>query len=342
MAAYKAAQCASFIRSPGKRITAVLLYGPEAALVAERARELAQNIAAGEDGEVEIIRLDDNDFSQNPDRLAIELQTLSMFAAKRIVRVRAERRLRAEDLEELLAGNLAATLIVEAGNLRPSAKLRKIFEKSGRAAALPCYANDDGRDVAPIIERELAANRVRISGEARSYLIARLGGELASARSECAKLATYAGAGGEVSIADIDAVIIDMGAGMADALAAATADGRTREALRQLDNLIAGGQGTQGALAALGRHFQRLHRACALVESGVPAKTAIGKFKPPLHFKLAGALVAQCRKWSRDGAARALRHIHDATRRTRLNPALDAELTQRLLIVLSRGKSITH
>lgn len=338
MVAYKAAQCASFVRSPDKRIMAVLVYGPEAALVAERARELTQNIAARDDSEVEIIRLDDNDFSQNPDRLAIELQTLSMFAARRIVRVKAERRLQAEDLETLFAGDLAATLIVEAGNLRPSSKLRKIFEASDRAAALPCYADGAGRDVAPVIERELAANSVRISGEARVYLMSRLGGDLASARSECAKLATYAGAGNEVSIADIDAVIGDMGAGMADALATATAGGRTRDALRQLDKLIAGGQGTQGALAALSRHFQRLHRACALVESGVPAKTAIGKFKPPLQFKLRDALVAQCRKWSRNGAAHALYHIHDATRRTRLNPALDAELTQRLLIVLSRGK----
>ena len=337
MVAYKAAQCASFIRSPDKRITSALIYGPEAALVAERARELARNISNMEQPEAEIIRLDDNDLSQNPDRLAIELQTRSMFAARRIVRIRAERRLRPEVLEELIAGDLAATLIVEAGNLRPSSKLRKIFETSERAAALPCYAGTGGRDVAPLIESELSANGVRITREARAYLMSRLESEQAMARSECAKLATYAGAGGEVSIEDIDTVIGDMGAGMSDALASATAAGRTRDALRHLDNLIASGQGTQAALAALSRHFQRLHRLCALIESGDPAKTAVSKFKPPLHFKLRDALLAHCRDWSGKTASRALRQIQDATRLTRLTPVLDAELTERLLITLSRG-----
>ncbi|MFQ5626360.1 MAG: DNA polymerase III subunit delta, partial [Methyloligellaceae bacterium] len=322
MVAYKAAQCASFIRSPDKRITSALIYGPEAALVAERARELARNIAALEQPEAEIIRLDDNDLTANPDRLAIELQTRSMFAARRIVRIKAERRLRPEALEELIAGDLAATLIVEAGNLRPSSKLRKIFETNARAAALPCYAGAGGSDVAPLIERELSATGARITREARAYLMSRLAGEQAVARSECAKLATYAGAGGEVSIEDIDAVIGELGSGMADALARATAEGRTRDALRHLDNLIASGQGTQTALAALSRHYQRLHRLCALIESGDPAKTAISKFKPPLHFKLRDALLAHCRDWSRNTASRALRQIQDATRLTRLTPAL--------------------
>jgi len=336
MVAYKAAQCASFIRAPDKRITSVLIYGPEAALVAERARELTRNIVARDESETEIIRLDDTDLSQNPDRLAIELQTCSMFAARRIVRVKAERRLKPEDVGDLITGDVSATLIVEAGNLRPTSKLRKIFETSDRAAALPCYAGTDARDLAPLIESEFAANGVRISGEARAHLLSRLSGEQAMARSECAKLATYAGSGGEVSIEDIDAVIGDLGAGMTDALASATAEGRTRDALRHLDKLIASGQSTQAALAALSRHFQRLHRLCALIESGDPANAAMSKFKPPLHFKLRDALLAQCRKWSRNSASRALRQIQIATRRTRLTPALDAQLTERLLIGLSR------
>lgn len=335
MVAYKAAQCASFIRSPDKKIAAVLLYGPEASLVAERARELARNIAGMEQPEAEIIRLDDNDLSHNPDRLAIELQTRSMFAERRIVLVRAERRLKPDAVSELISGPLAATLIVEAGNLRPASRLRKIFETSERAAALPCYG-DPARDLGPLIDRELGANAVRIGGEARARLASRLGGDLAMARSECAKLATYAGPGGEVGVEDIDAVIGDMGAGMADALAAATAEGRTRDALRHLDRLIAGGQSTQVALSALGRHFQRLHRLCASIEAGEPARTAIAKFRPPVHFKQRDALLAQGAKWSGNAASRALMLIQKATRATRRTPVLDAALTERLLIVLSR------
>lgn len=335
MVAFKAAQSASFIRSPGNTFPAMLVYGPEATLVAERARELARNIASQEQGEAEIIRLDDNDLSRDPDRLAIELQTRSMFAERRIVLVRAERRLRPEDVLELISGDLAASLIVEAGNLRPASKLRKIFEAGKYAAALPCYG-DPARDMAPLIESELGANNIAIAGEARAYLKSRLGGDLAMARSECAKLATYAGKGGEVRIEDIDAVIGNMDAGRIDALAAAAAEGRTRDALRHLDNLIAGGQSTQAALSALGRHFQRLHRLCAATEAGSPAATVLAKFRPPVHFKQRDALLAQGRNWSAKAASRALTLIQEATRVSRRTPVLDTALTERLLIVLSR------
>ena len=335
MVAYKAAQSASFIRSPDARIAAALVYGPEASLVAERARELARNIAGMEQSEAEIIRLDDNDLSQDPDRLAVELQTRSMFAERRIVLVRAERRLKPEAVAELISGALAATLIVEAGNLRPTSKMRKLFESSEGAAALPCYS-DAARDMGPLIDAELGEGNVRISREARSYLTNRLGSDLGTARSECAKLATFAGAGGEVGIEDIDAVVGDMGAGMVDALAAATADGRTRDALRHLDALVASGQGTQGALSALGRHFRRLHRLCASVEAGESATRAIAKFRPPVHFKQRDVLLAQARKWSGAAASRAVSLVQDATRATRRTPLLDTALTERLLIVLSR------
>ncbi len=335
MVAYKAARSASFIRSPDRKISAALLYGPEASLVAERARELARNIAGQEKGEAEIIRFDDNDLAQDPGRLAIELQTRSMFTERRIVLVRAPQRLKPEAVEELISGPLAATLIVEAGNLRPSSKLRKIFEAGKLAAALPCYS-DAARDMGPLIDAELNANNVSISREARSYLANRLGDDLGTARPECAKLATYAGTGGEIGIADIDAVVGDLGAGRVDALAAATAEGRMRDALRHLDALVASGQGTQVALSALGRHFQRLHRLCAAIEAGESASRAIAKFRPPVHFKQRDALLAQARKWSGRAAARALTLVQDATRATRRTPVLDTALTERLLIVLGR------
>ncbi len=340
MVAFKAAQSASFIKSPQARFVAALVYGPEASLVSERARELARAFANAEQPEAELIRIDDRELAENPDRLAIELQTLSMFTERRVVHVKAERRLKPDALKKLIAGNLAATLIVEAGNLRPSSPLRKLFETSDRAAALPCYA-DPARDLGPLIESVLAKNRVRISREARSYLINRLGTDLGQARGECTKLATYVGLDAEIAIEDIDAIIGDIGAGLVDALVSAAAEGNTREALSQLDALIASGQSTHSALAALSRYFQRLHRLCAAVEAGEQASSAISKFRPPLHFKQRDTLLALSRNWSKRAAANALQRVQVTMRATRVTPGLDAELTERLLIAISCRKTIS-
>ncbi|MHA1164116.1 MAG: DNA polymerase III subunit delta [Alphaproteobacteria bacterium] len=338
MVAFKAAQAASFIASPQTRFIAALVYGPEASLVSERARQLAVTLAGSQEPLAEIIRIDDKDLADNPDVLGNELQMQSMFAERRIVHLRAERRTRPELLKELLGGELSAYLIVEAGNLRPTSPLRKLFEASERTVALPCYS-DPARDMAPLITSVLSSHGVSISGDARSHLLSRLGSDVALARSEITKLATYTGKDAQITVEDIDAIIGDMGAGVLDTLAMATADGKTGEALKNLDSLIAGGQSPHSALAALSRHFQRLHRLCAAIEAGEPAKAAMTKLRPPVHFKQQGALIAQSRKWSRAAASRALRQVQNATRATRTNTGLDHQMTERLLIVLSRSTS---
>lgn len=333
MVAYKAAQAASFIRKPAADCIAALVYGPEASLVAERARELTKNLAGGQEPAAEVLRLDDRDLSENPDLVAIELQTQSLFATRRIIHVKGERRLKPERLKELFAGNLDAQLVIEAGNLRPSSPIRKLFEAGKHIAALPCYS-DPARDIAPVIDAELQDGGVRISRETRTYLLSRLGKDSSIARSECRKLALYAGQGNEISIEDIDAVVGDVGAGLVDILAGAVADGRTDSALAQFDALIASGQGAYTALAALSRHFQRLHQVCAAIEAGKPAKSAVSGFRPPLHFKMQDTLLANARKWSEAGASRALRRVNDAVQATRLTPRLETELTERLMMQL--------
>lgn len=333
MVAYKAAQATSFFRKPDANCVAALVYGPETSLVAERARALTGALARREEPEAEVIRIDDRDLAEEPDRLAIELQTKSLFAARRVIHVKGERRLSVERLKELLEGELDALLVIEAGNLKPSSPIRKLFEAGKRSAALPCYS-DPARDMGPLIDAELETAGVTISRDVRAYLITRLGSDLGVARSECAKLATFVGPGNDVISEDVDTVIGDVSAGLADTLAIAVADGRPAVALRQLDALLASGQNPHTALAALNRHFQRLHRVCGAVETGKPAKSAVSGFRPPLHFKLQDSLLAHVRKWSQDGAAQALQQVNEAMRRTRLTPRLETELTERLLIAL--------
>ncbi len=334
MVALKAAQTLSFIEKPDPSFLAALVYGPEPALVAERAGDLTRGFAKLSEPAAEVVRLDDRDLAEDPDRLAVELQTLSMFAERRVVHVKAERRLKPEDLAVLIDAGLAATLIVEAGNLRPSSKLRKLFETNKQAVALPCYANP-GKDITRVIARELGARNLQVSGDVRAYLESRLGADAALARTECAKLATYAGDGGSITAEDVNAIVGDLGAGMLDSLTAAVAEGKTRAALAQLDALLAGGAAPAMVLAGLSRHFQRLHRLCAAVEAGETASHAAGQFRPPLHFRQRDALLLHARKWSERTAAHALSRVQETTRDTRTTPALERELTSHLIVELS-------
>ena len=139
MVAIKAQQAASFVKSMEPRIVAVLVFGEDAGLVSERARLTANAFAARSKPPGELLRIEDSDLDGDADRIHTELKTVSMFGGARVVRTSASRKINAAFLKPLLEpGAMTGALVVEAGGLRPDEALRKLFEASSIAAALPC------------------------------------------------------------------------------------------------------------------------------------------------------------------------------------------------------------
>lgn len=335
MVAFKASQLTSFLKSPDPRVRAALLYGPDAAQVADHATALAQRLLSGCEPDGEMVRISDRDLSDEPGRLATEARTMSMFSASKVIRVSAGKHFPIADLETLLGTELDSWIVVEAGNLRKTAKLRKIFEASDQAAALPCYELS-ARDMRAFIDAELEGLGVSIAADARQHLVSLFAGNQARARTQLAKLALFTGEGGRAELGDVDAVIGDVAQAAFDDLSTAVCGGRAKEALRQLDRLVAGGQGAQGAIAALERHFHKLHRVCSAVEGGDSMRSALAVFRPPLHFRQRDALEAQTRNWSRARTAKAIDLIGKAALSARQRPDLEQLFAERLVLVLSR------
>jgi DNA polymerase-3 subunit delta len=258
MVAYKSSAVASFLKSPEPSCRAVLLYGPDAGLVAERASDLAATFARRAAGETEIVRLDDRDLAEDPARIEVELRTRPMFAASQVVRVIAGASLDVPSLKALLAAPFDNALIIEAGNLRPDSGLRKVFETNRSAAALPCYG--DERTLAALIDAALAEAGLHIDRETRTYLMTRLGADQALSRSEVTKLALYAKGAREVTPEDIEAIVGDAAETALETFVYAASGGDPAEALREMQRLAASGTESQSALTALGRHFTQLQR----------------------------------------------------------------------------------
>src|SRR5450631_3637358 len=115
----KAAQADRFLKAPPRDLAAVLFYGTDPGLVSERAASFAKMLVSDPTSPNEIIRIDDADLAGDPDRLGVEMRTIPMFGGRKIVRLRAEARLRPELVADLLDGGpLAGVLLVEAGNLK--------------------------------------------------------------------------------------------------------------------------------------------------------------------------------------------------------------------------------
>jgi DNA polymerase-3 subunit delta len=333
MAAYKASAVASFVKAPTPGCRAVLVYGPDAGLVAERATALAQVFARRGQGQTEIVRLDDRDLGEDPARLEVELRTAPMFAAQSVIRVTAGPKLDATYLKALLATEFDNPLIVEAGNLRPDSGLRRLFESHKSAAALPCYGDD--RALAGLIDAELAAAGLSIDRETRDYLMTRLGADQALSRSEVVKLALYAQGAGRVSHEDIEAIVGDAAETALENFVYAASGGDAKAALSELQRLAAAGTDQSAALSALGRHFIQLHRVASAMSSGASLEQSVKSLRPRPHFKREPLFLAHCKRWGTARLARALPLIQEAVRRTRRSPELEGAFAERLVLTIT-------
>jgi DNA polymerase-3 subunit delta len=308
----------------------VLVYGPDAGLVAERAGALAQMFARRSGGQTEVVRLDDRDLGEDPARLEVELRTAPMFAARSVIRVTAGPKLDPTSLKALLATEFDNPLIVEAGNLRPDSGLRKLFESHKTAAALPCYG--DASTLSRLIDAELAEAGLSIDRETRDYLMTRLGADQALSRSEVVKLALYAQGAGRVDHEDIDAIVGDAAETALENFVYAASGGDARAALSELQRLAAAGTDKAAALSALGRHFTQLHRVASATGS---IDQTVKSLRPRPHFKREPVFLAHCKRWGAARLARTLPLIQEAVRRTRRSPELESAFAERLVLTIT-------
>jgi DNA polymerase-3 subunit delta len=337
MVAVKAHQANAFLKSPDPKLSAMLFFGSDVGLIAERAALLARTLAARDDPPGEIVRLDDSDLDSDPDRLAIELMTMPMFGGRKIVRASAGRRVNAGTLRPLLvdAPPLAGLLIVEAGNLKPDEGLRPLFEKSSSAAAIACYG-DEAHDLEAMIRQILDANGMKMTADARDLLVARLGADRALSRGEVEKLVLYAHGKAEIDSDDVEAIVGDASEQSMDRIITAAASGDARRAVAEYTRSVAAGESAQGIILATQRYVHRLHRTRAAIDQGRSLDDALRALRPPLHFRQKDVFAAQLRQWSTPRLDQALVAIAAIAKSARLTSALEDTLAERLLLTVAK------
>jgi len=333
--AIKAQQGERFANAPDASVVAVLVHGPDTGLVSERARAVATAFAKREGGDAEVIRIEETDLDGDPDRLVVELKTIPMFGGGKVVRTTAGRKINAAMFKDLFAGGApTAGLICEAGNLKASDALRKLFESTPWAAAVPCYA-DGERDLAGLVRDMIQNAGLTINKDASDVLTARLGADRALSRGEIEKLILYCAGRTTVTIEDIEAIVGDATDAGLEQIAVSAASGEPGEVVTEFDRAVSAGENPQAIILVALRYFQRLHRVRATIDAGKSADEALRSLRPPLHFKLRGAVTAQCRMWTTASLAEALQRINDTAQQARLNGSMDAILAERVLFNLA-------
>lgn len=112
----------------------------------------------------------------------------------------------------------------------------------------------------------------RLESAAAQMLIDRMGSNPLRLRNELERLSLWAGEGGEVGVADLDAMIADTSETAAWALSDALLDRDPAHALRAAESLVAQGENVTGLIYNLASRLRKACAAAAQIDAGVPAK----------------------------------------------------------------------
>src|SRR5215472_18970158 len=209
MVALRGKEIDSYLARPDPSRPIVLLYGPDAGLVRERADALIASAIDDPNDPFSLVKLDGDELSAEPSRLVEEAMTVPLFGGRRAIRVRAGSRSFASGVDTLAEVPVKdCRIVIEAGELRPESPLRKACERARTAVAIGCYP-DGERDLARLIDDELRLASLRIAPDARAVLMSLLGGDRQASRNELRKLTLYAHGKGEVTLEDVMTVVSD-------------------------------------------------------------------------------------------------------------------------------------
>jgi DNA polymerase-3 subunit delta len=336
MVALKNPQIESFVARPDAARPVVLIYGPDAGLVRERADAVIAASVDDVNDPFALARLEGDALAAEPSRLVEEALTVPLFGGRRAVSVKVSGRANiVHALETLLAAPPPdCRVVIEAGDLRRNAPLRTLCERAKNAVAIPCYADDD-RALARLVDDELRAADLTIDPAARAALVSLIGGDRLASRNELRKLALYAHGKGRVTLDDIDAVVGDASARGVDGVVDAAFAGRKDDVETEFAKERAAGTHPNTIVSGALRHVALLHRLRLAVEDGAPPDRAIETAVPPIFFRRRASVEAALRLWTAARLLRAMDQLANATLDLRRQPALAGAIAQRALLAIA-------
>jgi DNA polymerase III subunit delta len=325
----------AFLAKPDPGRPIILLYGPDAGLVRERADALLASAVDDPNDPFSLVRLDGDELSAEPSRLVDEALTVPLFGGRRAIRVRAGSRSFASGVETLAEVPLKdCRIVIEAGDLRAESPLRKACERAKTAVAIGCYP-DTERDLAKLIDDELRVANLKITPDARASLMALLGGDRQASRNELRKLTLFANGEGEVTLDHVMAVVADASELKLDPIVDGAFAGKPELVESEFAKAMVAGTYPGVIISAAQRQAAWLHKSALAIAEGTPAASLLESGYPRVHFSRKPMVEVALRNFSPPRLVAIIDQLGTAALDMRKQPALASVIAQRTLLSIA-------
>lgn len=266
--------------------------------------------AEREGGLLEVFEAVEGRGSPDADAFAAAIPAMSLVQSRRYLLVDGVEKWGSRQLESVCAAlgelppDLTAVLIARG---KAPAKLVKTVEAGDgevRTLVAPKPKEMPRRLVA-----DAKALGFRLEPGAARALVDRMGANPTRLGHELERLALWAGEGGEVTLADLEAMVSDTSEAAVWSLSDALVDGDSRKALRIAERLLDQGESVTGLVYALASRLRKATEALAQLEAGKAPKQVESGLG--MHPYAAKQLVAKLRDRSLEDLHRATESLAD-------------------------------
>lgn len=294
----------------------VSIFGDEPFLKGLVIEQLRQRVLAGDDGEFSLTRFDGR--SAEWRSVSDELATVGLFGGgRRLIVVDdaddfvADHRSQLEDYTA--RPSRTATLALVVGSFASNTRLYKAVAAGG--LAIECKAPPQAQLIKWLATWAKQRHGAKLERDAAELMVETIGPELGLIDQELAKLAAAAG-GQSIGPELVQKLVGGWRAKTAWDMLDAAVEGRSRQALVELDRLLLSGENPIGVLAQIGASLRRFAAATRFIEQ---AEAAGGRANLRQALELAGVkpfvmqkTEAQLRKLGRERAGALYRRLLEA------------------------------
>src|SRR3982750_2675876 len=335
MVALRGKEIDAYLARPDAGRPIILLYGPDAGLVRERADALIASSVDDPNDPFSLVKVDGDEPSAEPSPLVDEAMTVPLFGGRRAIRVSAGSRSFASAIDTLAEiGVKDCRIVIEAGELRPESPLRKACERAKTAVAIACYP-DTERDLAKLMEDELRIANLRIAQDARAALMSFLGGDRQASRNELRKLTLYAHGKGEITLDDVMAVVADASELKLDPIVDGAFAGRPEIVENEFAKAMVAGTYPGVIISTAQRQAAWLHKSALALEGGAPLSSVLDGGFPRLHFSRKGVVETALRNFNPQRLVGIIDQLGTAALDMRKQTGLASVIAQRALLAIA-------
>jgi DNA polymerase-3 subunit delta len=283
-----------------------LIAGTDGAKIDEtRARLRARAEGDGGAGALEVFEPSEGRGAPDHEALLAAIPAMSLTETRRYLLADGVERWRDKQLEAV-AGAVGAlppelTVVLIARAKAPAKLVKAVKAAKGEVHE---FEAPKPRDMPRLLVGEAKGLGFALESAAARILVDRMGANPVRLRNELGRLALWAGEGGQVTAADLDAMVSDTSEAAVWALSDALLERDPAKAARLAERLISQGENVTGLIYGLASRLRKACAAAAQLEEGVAPKQVEAGLG--MHPYAAKQLVARLGKAS-------LEDLHEAT-----------------------------